>query len=122
MCFFWFIYFEHLQGSSFVASRKWVLISSCLVWAMAVLLLVNLPTGILFYLDDDAVYRRGPLFLLQYLLSYIYVFTACGHALIGSMQRKNLARRRMLILLALFPIAPAGAGILQFIYPQLPVA
>lgn len=122
MCFFWFIYFEHLQGSGFVASRKLVLISSCLVWAMAVLLLVNLPSGILFYVDDGDVYHRGPFFLLQYLLSYIYVFAACGHALIGVFRRKNLSHRRLLISLALFPIAPAGAGILQFIYPQLPVA
>ena len=122
MCFFWFIYFEHLQGSGFVASRKWVLISSGLVWAMAALLLINLPTGILFYVDDGGVYRRGPLFLIQYLLSYVYVFAACGHALIGAFRRENLARRRLLISLALFPVAPAGAGILQFIYPQLPVA
>ena len=122
MCFFWFIYFEHLQGSGFVASRKLVLLSSCLVWAMAALLLVNLPSGILFYVDEGNVYRRGPLFLLQYLLSYIYVFAACGHALIGVFRRKNLSRRRLLVSLALFPIAPAGAGILQFIYPQLPVA
>ena len=62
MCFFWFVYFEHLQGSAFVASRRRVLASSCLVWVMAILLLVNLPTGILFYVDEANVYRRGPLF------------------------------------------------------------
>ena len=42
MCFFWFIYFEHMQGSAFVADRKKVLLSSCLVWVLAVLLIVNL--------------------------------------------------------------------------------
>ena len=122
MCFFWFVYFEHLQGSAFVASRRRVLASSCLVWVMAILLLVNLPTGILFYVDEANVYRRGPLFAVQYLLSYIYVFAACGHALVGALMRRNLSRRRLLASLALFPVAPAGAGILQFIYPQLPVA
>lgn len=122
MCFFWFIYFEHLQGSAFIASRRRVLAASCLVWAMGVLLIINLPTGILFYVDASGGYHRGPLFAVQYLLSYVYVFAACGHALIGSFQRENLSRRRLLISLALFPVAPAGAGILQFIYPQLPVA
>lgn len=122
MCFCWFIYFEHLQGSAFVGNRKAVFLTSALVWMMGVLLAVNLSTGILFYVDDDGVYRRGPLFALQYLLSYIYVFAACGHALAGCFQRERSSQRRLLVSLALFPIAPAGAGILQFIYPQLPVA
>ena len=48
MCFFWFIYFEHLQGSQFVANRRLVLLSSCLVWIMGILLIINLFNGILF--------------------------------------------------------------------------
>ena len=112
MCFFWFIYFEHMQGSAFVADRKKVLLSSCLVWVLAVLLIVNLFTGIFFYLDEDNVYRRGPLFVVQYILAYIYVFIACGHAFFGLRKEKSLSRRRLLRSLALFPVAPAIAGIL----------
>lgn len=122
MCFFWFIYFEHLQGSAFVASRRLLWMSSCLVWLMGILLLINLFTGILFFVDEAGTYHRGPLFAIQYLLSYVYVFAACGHALIGSFQRQNLSKRKLLISLALFPVAPAVAGILQFVYPELPVA
>ncbi len=122
MCFGWFLYFEHLQGSAFVRSRKYVAASSCLLWILGVLLLINLFTGILFYVDETGKYCRGPLFIVQYLLAYPYVFAACGHALIGSFRKENLSHHRMLRRLAMFPIAPAGAGILQFIYPQLPLA
>lgn len=122
MCYCWFVYFEHMQGSPTVRNRRTVLLFSCLVWVMGILLLLNLFTGILFYVDEAGVYRRGPLFILQYVLAYSYVFAACGHALVGCFQKKNLAKRRLLVSLALFPVAPAGAGILQFIYPQLPVA
>ena len=122
MCFFWFIYFEHLQGSSFVRKRRTVLLSSCLVGVMGLLLLVNLFTGILFYVDDAGVYHRGTIFAIQYLLSYVYVFAACGHALIGCFQNHKLSQKKLLISLALFPLAPAGAGFIQFIYPELPVA
>ena len=122
MCFFWFIYFEHMQGSSFVGDRRKVLITSCLVWVMGLLLVANLFTGILFYVDGGGTYHRGPLFAIQYLLSYIYVFAASGHALIGCFQQRKLSRKKLLISLALFPIAPAGAGILQFIYPEIPAA
>ena len=34
MCFFWFVYFEHLQGSPFVKNRRSVWMSSILVWIM----------------------------------------------------------------------------------------
>ena len=122
MCFGWFLYFEHLQGSEFVRSRKHVIASSCLLWVLGALLLINLFTGILFYVDETGKYCRGPLFIVQYILAYPYVFASCGHALIGSFRKANLSHRRLLRRLALFPIAPAGAGILQFIYPQLPLA
>ena len=62
MCYFWFIYFEHLQGSAFVKQRRYVWLSSALVWAEGLLLIVNAFTGILFYVDAGNAYCRGPLF------------------------------------------------------------
>ncbi len=122
MCYFWFVYFEHIQESRFVENRRSVRLSSFLVWLMAGLLLVNSFTGILFYVDDTGIYRRGPLFILQYLLPYCYVFFTCFRAFLGIFQKEKFAKRKQLIMLSLFPLAPAGAGILQFIYPQLPLA
>ena len=122
MCFFWFVYFEHLQGSAFIKSRRVTRASSALVCVMGLLLVINLFTGILFYVDDGGVYRRGRLFILQYLLSYIYVFAACTHALFGIFDKKKQHIRKTLVYLALFPIAPAGAGIVQFVRPELPLA
>ena len=122
MCYYWFLYFEYLQDSPLVKSRRNVRFSSVLVWIMAGLLFINLFTGILFYVDGDGMYKRGSLFLIQYILSYIYVLITCFRALLGVFPEKNHARKRTLILLALFPVVPAIAGILQFIYPQLPLA
>ncbi len=122
MCFFWFVYFEYMQDAPFVKSRKRVWIASGLVWIMVLLLVGNLFTGILFYVDGAGSYHRGPLFAIQYLLSYVYVFVACFRALVGAFQKEKIAQRRLLISLALFPIGPAIAGILQFQYPQLPLA
>lgn len=122
MCFSWFVYFEHMQESPFVQNRKRVLIASALVWVMGALLVVNLSTGILFYVDGQGAYQRGPMFLLQYLLPYLYVFVTCFRAALGLLQPHWFAQRRMLLSLALFPVVPAGAGLLQFLYPQLPLA
>ncbi len=122
MCYFWFIYFEYIQGSSFVEDRRRVRLALIPVFVMAVLLLINVFTGILFYVDDEGIYRRGTFFVVQYLLSYTYVFITCFRAFLGIFNKKKFALRRQLIILSLFPLAPAGAGILQFIYPQLPLA
>lgn len=122
MCYFWFVYFEHLQGSPFVKNRRRVVLSSFLVWIMGILLIVNLFTGILFYTDANGVYRRGPLFIVQYLLAYVYILVSCIRALIGVFDKKKAAQKGQLVLLSLFPVGPALAGIIQFIYPQLPVA
>ena len=122
MCFCWFLYFERLQGVAFVKKRRTVFASSALVWVLGILLLTNLFTGILFYVDQEGLYLRGPLFIVQYLLAYVYVFSSCLRALVRYFHEKSLGRRTMLLTLALFPVAPAIAGILQFVYPQIPAA
>ncbi len=122
MCYFWFVYFEYLQESSFVESRRRVRLAAIPVCIMAVLLICNLFTGFLFYVDDNGIYQRGPLFIVQYILAYAYVFFSCFRAFLGIFDKTKYAKRRQLIVLSLFPIAPAGAGVLQFIYPQLPLA
>lgn len=122
MCYFWFIYFEHLQGSEFVKRRRYVWLSSALVWVEGLLLVINAFTGVLFRVDAGNVYRRGPLFAVQYLLAYVYVLAASGHALIGVLTHRPGADRKTLVALSLFPVAPAGAGIVQFLYPQIPLA
>lgn len=122
MCFYWFVYFEHLQGTPFVKNRKRVLQSSVLVWVMAALLIVNVFTGICFNIDENGVYNRGPLFVLLYIISYAYVFFTCTRALIRMFKRQYYSQRRKLIKLALFPVVPAIAGIIQFINPALPLA
>ena len=122
MCFFWFVYFEYFQESPFVENRRRIRIASVLVWIMAVLLIVNIFTGILFYVDENGGYHRGRLFIIQYILPYLYVLTTCMRAFIGIFDKKKYAKRKQLIKLALFPVAPAGAGILQFLYPELPLA
>ena len=122
MCFYWFVYFEHLQGSPFVRSRTAVWKSSVLVWVMGILLLINLFTGILFYVDEQGRYCRGKLFALQYVISYAYVIFTCSRAFVGLFDEHRHAERRLLRALAMFPVAPAAAGIVQFLYPQIPLA
>ena len=122
MCFFWFIYFEHLRSTAFVREKKNVRIASCILWAMGISLFINLFTGFLFSVDADGTYHRGSFFILTYILSYSYVLIAYIRTICGMLDKSYTGDRNTLRLLVIFPAAPGAAGIFQFIYPGLPVA
>ena len=122
MCFFWFIYFEHLRSTAFVREKKNVRIASCILWAMGILLFINLFTGFLFGVDADGTYHRGSFFILTYILSYSYVLIAYIRTICGMLDKSYTGDRNTLRLLVIFPAAPGAAGIFQFIYPRLPIA
>lgn len=122
MCFFWFIYFEHLRETRFVKRRRYVLYSTSILWLMVIALLANLFNHSLFYIDESGVYRRGPFFILTYILSYSYVLIAFIRVMINLKRDTEATNKDLLIRLAFFPLFPGISGVLQFIYPRLPIA
>jgi hypothetical protein len=100
MCYFWFIYFELLQDSWFIQSRSRVRAASALVWVMALLLIINPFNGMLFYINDNEEYCRGPLFIVQYILAYSYVFISCTKALLSIPKTKSRSKRKKLAMLS----------------------
>ena len=122
MCFFWFLYFEYLRETSFIKKRKKVNLSSSVIWLMGLLLVGNIFGKYLFYVDVDNTYHRGPLFILTYVLSYSYVILSSVRIITDILKNDSKIDRGYLILLALFPIAPGVSGIIQFLYPRIPVA
>ena len=122
MCYYWFMYFEYMSESIFVKTKFLSKFSSVFVWTLSALLILNLFTGILFYVDGNGDYHRGTYYILTYALSYVYVVLAFLHALIRLVKCTDVNEKKTLEVILLFPIAPGGAGILQFIYPRLPIA
>ena len=122
MCFFWFVYFELIRETSFAREKKHLQYAFSAVLLMLVLLVVNLFTGILFYIDEAGEYHRGSFFILTYILSYTYVAIACIRTIHDMFDRSYTGDRATLLLFTFFPLAPGLAGICQFIYPRLPVA
>ena len=122
MCFFWFIYFEYLRETRFVKRRRYVLYSTSILWLMVIALLANLFNHSLFYIDESGVYRRGPFFILTYILSYSYALIAFIRVMINLKRDTEATNKDLLIRLAFFPLFPGISGVLQFIYPRLPIA
>ncbi len=122
MCFFWFVYFEFLRGTKFVREKRTIVCASFILWAMGVLLIINLFTGFLFAVEADGTYHRGPCFILTYIIPYTYVFVAFLRAHHNLMDKSYTGDRHTLLLITLFPIAPGIAGVLQFVMPRMPFA
>jgi len=122
MCYFWFVYFELLRDTPFSREKKNLAIASSVMWLTAALLIVNLFTGFLFYVDENGIYHRGTFFILTYIFPYVYVFVACIRTIISMFDKNYTGDKRQLIPLTLFPLFPGAAGIMQFIWPRLPVA
>ncbi len=122
MCFFWFIYFEHLRDTKFVKEKKNIRLAMSFMIILGCLLVINIFFGNLFYVDKWGLYHRGRFFILTYVFSYIYVLIACVRTLRDMFDRSYSGDRHMLLILVLFPLAPGAAGIFQFVYPRYPVA
>lgn len=122
MCYFWFLYFEHMREAPFVKDRNRVVQSSALVWIMAALLIANLFGKFLFYIDENGVYQRGALFALNYVIAYAYVFISWIGIITSIIKKNSTKDTALLVLLVLFPVGPGVSGILQFFYSWIPAA
>ena len=87
----------------------------------SVLIIVNFPTGILFYLSEGGVYMRGPVFSLQYIIIFSYLVSASVFLLRLAAEKDMETDRRQLLINAAFPLIPLASGILQYFYPKMPV-
>ncbi len=126
MCYFWFLYFEgqwHLLPPE--RMRRVAMFSSGFIWIQLVCHILNFWNGMFFYVvpfDTQGAYVRGPWFTLQYFFAYFYILFAIARALHANLYKRNYVDRDKVTTLMLFPAFPALAGIIQFFYPQLPLA
>ena len=120
MCMSWFWYFDALSRKE--PSEKVPFHTLLLAIIQFILNLFNFRYGFFFSAGAERIYTRGPLFLLQYLFSYSFVVLAEVRSLKAVLKRKEYIDKDYLRMLAVFPIMPAAAGIIQYFYPFLPVA
>lgn len=85
-----------------------------------VMLIINLWNPIFFYIDENMVYHRGSLFVIQYIFIYAYIITSGFLALIEAFDRKNYLNKERLLMIAIFPVLPAICGILQLYIWRIP--
>ncbi len=115
----WFLYTQtDLNGK--IPSMKFCLFNTVPVFLLIALLVISYFNGCLFYFDENG-YHQGPLFFLQHVLAYVYVFYASLVCLRHAMLSENYARRDDLFAMASFVLPPLFCTLLQLLFQTIPI-
>lgn len=117
----WLYYTECELESGIVGDNLLMALCSLPYVLFAVLLIVNFPTGLLFFFDDNLVFHRGPLNILAFLIPLLYMIIACVHASIKANRKKYFAQRKANVNLANFCMITIIASVLQVFLPGTPL-
>lgn len=110
--FYWFVFMLKLLDCSFLNSSLKIHIAFIPAFLIIPLCTINRWTGWLYFINDG-IYYRGSLFILQGLLSYIYLAVNLIYVIYCIAKNKN----RKFAQFGLYAMLPSFAGIvLQIIY------
>lgn len=86
-----------------------------------VLLFITPVTGWIFYIDDQNVYHRGSLYIVQIMISMFYLIYPSIRSLQKGLQTTIASERSTFMTMASFTIYPILAAIIQFFFYGLPI-
>ncbi len=119
--YIWVNYSESLLETNFFHNKKRKILSAVPI-AFIIILAVTSPwTGLLYYITEDNIYHRGPLYLIQPILTISYVVFASLRAAYSAFKEKVRANKTKSIFVALFAIPPVLCCILQIFIPGVPI-
>ena len=118
----WF-YFAELQIDPVLTRNRLFRILSVIPGTVVVMLcFASIFNGMIFSLDENGLFVREPLFFVQNVFAYAYFLFTTVHAFYKAEQEASVTRKRRLITLSTFVIAPVVGAFLQLViggYPLL---
>ena len=120
ICYYWFCYVEaHLHSA--VVDRLPLRILCTIPLALAIVVTASSPwTGWVFGWENGQV-TRGTFYLPVLVVTYLYPIVATVRVIAAGLRTSNLTERRELLIMALFALPPAIAGVADAILPMLPI-
>ena len=78
-------------------------------------------TGWIFYVSEAGVYQRGKLYILQPVLTYVYLAAGLVCTLTSAAQEKNPAKKREIYMITTYVLLPIVGGVCQILLFGLPL-
>lgn len=120
--YIWFVCSETMLDSPFLKSARRRAVCSIPGLTVTLISILSLWTGWFFYVDESAVYHRGPFYPLQLFVVYGYIIVAALHALVTAQRKENYLLRSKYLTLTSFAVYPVCLGAFQVFLPSLPLA
>lgn len=118
--FFWLMFVLLRTNKRFVATR-WRYLVYIPAYVVLFLCMSSPFTGLVFYIDQDNIYRRGPLFMVVSAISTFYMLTSTIVAYISAFRETRPSKKREGFLLGSFIYFPLIATILQVLLSGMPI-
>jgi diguanylate cyclase (GGDEF)-like protein len=112
ICLLWYLYADYYINRSAARLRKVHIPMVIPVLANMILSIISVYTKSLFFIDDNNVYHRGPLFLIMAIISFFYL----AHTLVFVLRNRAKIQTREYYTLLFFPIPPIIGGIIQTLF------
>lgn len=116
IAFLWLFYVELTLGRITLANQKKIWLIAIPLIAFSVITVTNPFTSILFSIDSNNLYVRGNGVLIHWLILWAYLIVPTVRTALAITREKNKSRRRELIPLLYFIIAPALSGVAQMLF------
>ena len=119
--FVWFMYSEQVQKAPTVKTALRRQLCRIPVLVLIVMSAASVWTGWFFYIDEQGMYHRGSIYLLDLIIPYGYLAVTAGRAVRTALKNRNYFERAKNLMLASFAVPPALFGIGQAILPGVPM-
>ena len=121
MGYIWFVYSEAIQQSKFALNKKYRIAALIPAVVLVVLTVLSYQNHLLFYIDVNNVYHRGPAYSFQLILAYGYVIFTAVKSYIRSTKAEDYRKKVELRTLSTFVIPTIISGCLQIFFPRYPI-
>ena len=114
----WFVFAQYrLRPNIFKKTKNFVLLTIPFV-VLCLIALASIATGWLYTINPDGSYSRGPLFAVQHIIIYSYIFIVAIQAIINSKNAKTDSDKRLCRSTISFGLFPFIASLIQIYIPM----
>lgn len=117
----WFVYSENLQRSKLISENKFKFLNLIPFIILIILTVTSYKTHWLIYIDDNNIYHRGKLYILQIILAFGYIIFTTIKAFIKAFDKQNYIYKHQYLSISSFVIIPLIFCILQAFTKEIPL-
>lgn len=120
-CYFWFLYCNFKSAPAVSKVKNHEILYFVPMGLLLFFHILNFKYGFIFYIDENNIYHRGSLHLLQSVIPNLYLAASILLTFFRGLKAKNSDTEKSCFLLSGATLLPIIGGTLQFVLPGYPL-